>query len=118
VLNRLIAREPAPLIGLDVSSSVTGLDLKLSPATLTISEGYGQPISFLVGGGAPPYRAVLDDLTEVVVASIGSDAVVLTGVGGQYCLSNSGNKTVTMTLLDSQGNSVTSTLVINNDGSC
>jgi hypothetical protein len=99
-----------------VSSSVTGLDLKLSPATLTISEGYGQPVSFLVGGGAPPYRALVDNLARVAVDSVDARAIVLSGVGGEYC----GDKatTVTLTVLDSQGMTATSTLVINDDESC
>jgi hypothetical protein len=108
-----------------ITASAASSQLRISPAAITVGEDSTNDVSLTIYGGTGPYRAFTSDLvlSSVPAAAIAQSAngtafVVGLGSKGNRCLTSGGivilggTYAITLTVLDSNGASATSTMNI------
>ncbi|WP_212685608.1 beta strand repeat-containing protein [Undibacterium baiyunense] len=110
-----------------ITASAATSQLRISPATITVGEDSTNDVSLTIYGGTGPYRAFTSDLvlSSVPAAAIAQSAngtafVVGLGSKGNRCMTSGaggivtlgGTYAITLTVLDSNGASATSTMNI------
>jgi hypothetical protein len=106
-------------VGNQVTLTVTvippGNVVSLLPETLNVSES-GTPfeVDLQIFGGTGPYKAFTSDLSITSVSVAGTQLKVMVTNGTTACVS--ADKAVTLTVIDSQGATATSTLNVRDSG--
>lgn len=100
-------------VGITVTVSNPAAALRLSPATLSLSELYNSPITLSIFGGTAPYRAFVDNQTLASVSVSGASVTVGLGTQGSRCVA--GDSPVEITVIDSLGAAGTATMTITDE---
>lgn len=99
-----------------VSSANADRTFRLSPSALSIPETRADAIALTISGGTAPYTAFASsrDLASATVS--GNTVTVGVGTQGNRCVTTT--TAVTVTVVDSVGLSATSTITIDDTGTC